>query len=316
MSYDIVTMGPLLCEIMRKELDKPLYSPADFSGPYASGDAAIMINTAAKLGANCAIIGVVGDDGFGRCVTDRMKESGVDCSMVRVDPKASTGTAFVCYFSDESRNFLYHVRHAAPGMLTADDVDLDKIRDAKWIHVSGFTLSTNQNSAEAVYKMVKGVSKKTKICFDPNIRPEVLSVEQIRSLCYPVIQRADLIFPSKGEAMMFTGESTDNAGCRKWASEGKIVVLKNGEAGCRIFSGNETMDIPSFPVMEVDPTGAGDTFCGAFLTALLEGKKLADCGRFANAAGAMSVRKRGPMEGAPSREELEAFLKEAEKQIC
>ena len=116
--------------------------------------------------------------------------------------------------------------------------------------------------------------------------------------------------------MMFTGESTDNAGCRKWASEGKIVVLKNGEAGCRIFSGNETMDIPSFPVTEVDPTGAGDTFCGAFLTALLEGKKLADCGRFANAAGAMSVRKRGPMEGAPSREELEAFLKEAEKQIC
>src|SRR5699024_9520494 len=109
MSYDIVTMGPLLCEIMRKERDKPLYSPAGFSGPYASGDAGIMINTAAKLGANCAIIGVVGDDGFGRCVTDRMKESGVDCSMVRVDPKASTGTAFVCYFSDGSRNFLYHV---------------------------------------------------------------------------------------------------------------------------------------------------------------------------------------------------------------
>ena len=72
MSYDIVTMGPLLCEIMRKELDKPLDRPADFSGPYPSGDTAIMLNAAAKLGARCAMIGVVGDDGFGRCVTDRL----------------------------------------------------------------------------------------------------------------------------------------------------------------------------------------------------------------------------------------------------
>ena len=111
---------------------------------------------------------------------------------------------------------------------------------------------------------------------------------------------------------MFTGASTDDEGCKQWASEGKIVVLKNGDAGCRIFSGDEIIDVPSFQVEEVDPTGAGDTFCGAFLTGLIEGKSLAECGRFANAAGAMSVRKQGPMEGAPSRDELDAFLKEHE----
>ena len=78
------------------------------------------------------------------------------------------------------------------------------------------------------------------------------------------------------------------------------------------LAGDEVIDVPSFQVEEVDPTGAGDTFCGAFLTAMIEGKSLAECGRFANAAGAMSVRKQGPMEGAPSREELEAFLREHE----
>lgn len=93
-------------------------------------------------------------------------------------------------------------------------------------------------------------------------------------------------------------------------AEGKIVVLKNGDAGCRIYSGDEVIDVPSFHVEEVDPTGAGDTFCGAFLTAMVEGKSLAECGRFANAAGAMSVGKQGPMEGAPSRAELDAFLEE------
>ena len=312
MGYDIVTIGPLLCEVMRKELDKPLDKPADFIGPYPSGDTPIMLNAAAKLGAKCAMIGVVGNDGFGRCVTDRLKESGADCSMVRIHPDASTGVAFVCYYSDGSRNFLYHVHHAAPGMLTPDDVDIEKLKGTKWVHITGFTMSTNQDSADAVYKLVRELPADTKISFDPNIRPEALSVEQIKELCGPVIERAGLIFPSKGEAMMFTDEADDDAGCRKWAADGKLVVLKNGEAGCRIFSGDEVIDVPSFQVEEVDPTGAGDTFCGAFLTALIEEKSLAECGRFANAAGAMSVRKQGPMEGAPSREELEAFLKEHE----
>lgn len=312
MGFDIVTMGPLICEVMRKELDKPLDAPADFTGPYPSGDAAIMLNAAAKLGANCAMIGVVGNDGFGRCVTNRLKESGADCSMIRIHPEASTGVAFVCYYSDGSRNFLYHVHHAAPGMLTPEDVDTEKLKGTKWLHVSGFTMSTNQASAEAVYKMVREASPETKVCFDPNIRPEALSVEEIRRLCMPVLERADLILPSKSEAMMFTGAASDDEGCRKWAAEGKIIVLKNGEAGSRIYTKDEVVDVPSFPVEEVDPTGAGDTFCGAFLTALIEGKSIRECGRFANAAGAMSVCKQGPMEGAPSREELEAFLKEHE----
>ena len=55
MGFDIVTMGPLICEVMRKELDKPLDRPADFTGPYPSGDAAIMLNAASKLGAKCAM---------------------------------------------------------------------------------------------------------------------------------------------------------------------------------------------------------------------------------------------------------------------
>ena len=95
--------------------------------------------------------------------------------------------------------------------------------------------------------------------------------------------------------MMFTGAATDDEGCGIWAKQGKTVVLKNGEQGCRIFSGNQVLDVPSFSVEEVDPTGAGDTFCGAFLAALIDGKSLSECGRFANAAGAMSVRRQGPM---------------------
>lgn len=309
MSYDIVTIGGLLCEVMRKELDRPLDAAADFTGPYPSGDTPIMINAAAKLGAKTGMIGVVGQDGFGRCVINRLEENGVDCSMVRAEKEASTGVAFVCYFSDGSRNFLYHVHQAAPGMMSDKDIDIVKLKGTKWLHITGFTMALSQSSAEAVNKILEELPEDTKISFDPNIRPESLSVEQIKELCEPVIKRASLIFPSKSEAKMLTGAQSDEEGCRQWAAQGKIVVLKNGEAGSRIYEKEQIMDVPSFSVEEVDPTGAGDTFCGAFIVGLCENKSLKECARFANAAGAMSVRKQGPMEGAPSREELEEFLR-------
>lgn len=312
MPYDIVTIGSMHCEIMRSELDKPLNIPAGFIGPYPSGDPAIMINAAAKLGAKCGIISVVGDDAFGRCVTERLEQSGVDCSMVRKTSQASTGAAFVCYYGDGSRDFLFHVEQAASGKVTKEDVDIEKLAGTKWINLSGFTIMLSRGCREAVYKIVAELPEGTKISFDPNVRMESSDIKRIKEYCAPVLDKASVIFPSRQEAAMFTDSKNDDIGCRKWAEQGKIVVLKNGEAGSRIYCKDQVADVPSYPVKEMDPTGAGDTFCGAFLTALTEGKTLEECGRFANAAGALSVQVAGPMEGAPSREEVEVYLRNNE----
>ena len=92
------------------------------------------------------------------------------------------------------------------------------------------------------------------------------------------------------------------------AREGKLVVLKQGPQGCRIFHHDGDIQVPGFAVQEVDPTGAGDSFCAGFTAALLEGMDLAEAGRFANAVGALAVTKKGPMEGAPTREQVAALL--------
>jgi sugar/nucleoside kinase (ribokinase family) len=58
----------------------------------------------------------------------------------------------------------------------------------------------------------------------------------------------------------------------------------------------------------VDPTGAGDSFCAGATVALLEGMSLAEMGRFGNAVGALAVTVKGPMEGAPTRGQVDALL--------
>jgi ribokinase len=67
--------------------------------------------------------------------------------------------------------------------------------------------------------------------------------------------------------------------------------------------------VPAFKVKPVDTTAAGDIFNGALAVALLEGKPLLEAVRFANAAAALSVTKLGAQSSAPTRAQIESFLK-------
>lgn len=310
---EILTIGGLLVEIMRKEVDHPFTQAADLIGPFPSGDVGIFIDVAARLGGDCAIIGAVGNDGFGECLIDRFGRDGVDTSMIETINGATTGTAFVAYFGDGSRSFIYHWRHAAAGMLNKNNITPDMLKDVKWAHFTGVTISVNEQCKEAVYHLIDCLPSSAKVSFDPNIRPEVLSVDQIRELCAPVLERADIFFPSKTEAMMFTQAASDDEGCKALAAQGKLVVLKNGTEGCRIFSGEKIVDVPAFTVEEIDPTGAGDSFCAGFITALNDGLDLVQAGEFANAVGALAVTQKGPMEGAKNKQEVLDFIRAQKK---
>jgi tagatose kinase len=308
---EVISIGNMLVEVMRANLDEPLDQPGTFVGPYPSGDTPIYVDTVARLGRRAGFIGVIGQDAFGRCLLDRFARDGVDASCVQVLPDNSTGVAFVAYFTGGNRKFLYHWRHAAAGQLAPEHVSPEYFRNAKWLHLTGCNLAVNESSREACYHAMAYLPPDARLSFDPNIRPEVLSAEQIRELCRPVLERADVFLPSLGEAMMFTGAASDEAGCRVLAQQGKLVVLKQGAQGCHIFSQNVDIQVPGFAVEEADPTGAGDSFCAGITVAMLEGMSMEQAGQFANAVGALAVTQKGPMEGAPTRGQVQALMQGA-----
>jgi sugar/nucleoside kinase (ribokinase family) len=305
---EVLSIGGILVEIMRQKLEEPLYEQGTFAGPFPSCDTPIYIDAVARLGRSAGYIGAVGKDDFGKCVLDRFERDGIDFSFGRVLPNHTTGVAFVAYFNDGSRKFIYHWRHAAAGQLSPEYINKEYINNAKWLHLTGCNLAASPTARDACYKSLEYLSSEAKLSFDANIRPELLSIDEIRELCAPVINRANVLFPSLGESQMLTGAKDDEEGCRLWAEQGKLVVLKQGPKGCRIFHEGTDISVPGFEVNEVDPTGAGDAFCGGFTVALLDGLDLLQAGRFANAVGAFAVTKLGPMEGNPTRSEVEIFL--------
>ena len=304
----VVSIGNMLVEIMRVKLDEPLDQAGSFVGPFPSGDTPIYIDTVARLGYSAGFIGVVGNDDFGRMLVQRLEADGADCSCVRVMPDNTTGVAFVAYFSGGARTFIFHWQHAAAGQLSPRDVRPDYLADTRWLHLTGCNLAITDSARQACYRAMHSLPAAAHVSFDPNIRPGALTIQQIRELCRPAIERANVILPSLSEAAMLTDTATDETGCRRWADQGKVVVLKMGAGGCRIFTRGTDMTIPALPVQEVDPTGAGDSFCAGFTVALLDGLDLPAAGRFANAVGALAVTKKGPMEGAPWRKEVDALL--------
>jgi sugar/nucleoside kinase (ribokinase family) len=131
----------------------------------------------------------------------------------------------------------------------------------------------------------------------------------VRDICQPVLDQCDLLLPSGSEATMLTGNQDSEAACRALLARGvEIVALKRGSEGSTVFTAHDRFDVPSIPVTEIDPTGAGDCYGGAFVVGLLEGWDLPTTARFANVAGALAVTKRGPMEGIPDRADIRARL--------
>jgi len=314
MCPDIICLGEMLVEIMRAEVGVPHIVPGLYKGPYPSGAPAIFIDSVARMGSPIGVtsgyIGVVGNDDFGLCITQKLAKDGVDISQVRIDKTKTTGAAFVQYNKDGSRKFIFSA--GAAGQTCPDDINKTFFKGIKNLHIMGSALSISETSRDACYKALK-VAKESNpdvvVSFDPNLRAEMMPIETIIKICKPILDATTVLLPSGEEAEMLAGVKGEDAACKELLKRGpKMVVLKRAKNGSRVYSGSKVVDQPSFKVKEIDPTGAGDSFGGAFMVGYIKNTPFEENLRFANAVGAMKVTSFGPMPDH-SRNDVIEFIK-------
>ena len=296
---DVWAVGEMLVEIMRSEPDIGFNKEDKFLGPFPSGAPAIFIDTIARLGHSSAIIGGVGQDGFGKCLIDRLSSDGVNCEYTKSFPNKSTAVAFVAYFKDGSRKFIYHIDNTPAVMVKIPDES--NISKPKFFHVMGCSLMINEKFRSLILEAARMFSKNgAKITFDPNIRVELLGEKNIYDVVGPIMEDCSILFPGVNELKMLTAEEKVEKGINKLFNEKKsleIIVLKRGKKGCSTYTREDKFDIGSYTVKEIDPTGAGDCFDAGFLCGLLEHKSIVESSKIAAAVGAINAAAFGPMEG-------------------
>jgi len=301
---DIISLGELLVEIMRTEQDVSHRNVgAIYRGPFPSGAPAIFIDSAARMTRDTTLkagfIGVVGDDEFGECIINKLRKDTVDISQIRVSKSLTTGIAFNQYNSNGTRKFIFSA--GAAGDISPNDIDEDYFSNVKALHIMGSSLSISQKSRNACYKAIKitrMINPNAIISFDPNLRPEMLNIEEILRISKPILEKTDILLPSGEEAEMLAGIKGEKAACLELLKGNpEIVLLKQGPLGSTIFNKGvtSTLHVPSFKIEERDPTGAGDSFGGAFIASYLKGWDFKRSLQFANAVGALKVNHFGPM---------------------
>ena len=159
---------------------------------------------------------------------------------------------------DESRK---DPREPEPASPSALDVPKD-FRDVRYVHICPFDFV----SQSQMVNLFKGGSNQT-VSLDP--APGYMVPAFWRDLRL-VLQGVTIFQPSEDELRsLFWGETNDLWEMARRISEygPQIVVIKRGSQGQMLYDvpGNHRYELPAYASRMVDPTGAGDAFCGGFL---------------------------------------------------
>jgi sugar/nucleoside kinase (ribokinase family) len=284
-----------------------------YSGPFPSGAAGIFIDQAARAGGTCIFVGAVGDDAFGQVVLDRLTEDGVDTRLIRTVTGVPTGSAFVGYNDDGSRDFVYNIVLSAAAQFGGGEATIAALAGfgVDVMHVSGSALSNPEMCAK-VLRVCKALhGRGVKISFDPNVRKELMGNPAYFGAVRAMMEICSIFLPSEDDAAaLFPGEELEGFAPKLLAQGMDHVVLKKGAHGSEAMSrAGDHVNLAGHKVEVRDPTGAGDCFCATFVTLIASGNySLREVMERANAAGALAVTKVGPMEGNSHLVAIEAFL--------
>lgn len=273
---------------------------------WSSGGAGVNVATAfARLGGLSRLISRVGDDPAAGAALASAERAGVDLSAVQRDPGRATGVCFIVVSPNAERTFLSY--RGANAFLTPPPGGTWE--GARRAHVCGHAL-------------LSGAQRETALQFlrEAEGRGVPLSLD----LCLPlaevhgaglaeVLPAFELVFANEAELRRLAGgdgaADLDGAAARVVALGARSLVVKRGPLGASLvcipgLAGGARVDVPAFPVVARDTTGAGDAFVAGYLWALGHGHDHLMAARFANAAGALTAAADGAARALPGLEDV------------
>ena len=256
---------------------------------------------AARLGGEVTFVSRVGKDVFGEEALKGFQREGIDTSFVFQDEAAPSGVALILVNAQGENSIA--VAPGANGKLTPEDIDAIEFKKLG-VEFLLMQLEIPMNTVVHAVQQAKSLGIKT-----------VLNPAPAQELPDKLLQQLHMITPNETEAQLLTGvDVRDEPSAHKAAlllqEKGvEIVIITMGAHGAFVKSPDYKGLVPPPRVQPVDTTAAGDTFNGALVVALGQGRRLEDAVDFANRAAAISTTRRGAQASIPAIEELENSYK-------
>ncbi|WDD94076.1 sugar kinase [Burkholderia sp. FERM BP-3421] len=314
---DVVTYGEAMAMFVAAETG-PLAEVGRFTKRAAGADLNVAIGLA-RLGFKVGWMSRVGRDSFGRFVLDTLAREGIDASCVTLDARYPTGFQLKSRCDDGSDPVVEYFRAgSAASHLSLADYVPDYVLGARHLHLTGVAPAISASSCELAFQLAREMHAAGRsISFDPNLRPSLWpSTDVMTRTLNALAALADWVLPGLAEGRQLTGRDTPAEIARFYLDQGaRGVVIKLGPAGAYYQTATGESGAVAAERVEnvVDTVGAGDGFAVGVVSALLEGKGVADAVARGNGIGALAIQVIGDSEGLPTRIELDRLEKRSNR---
>ena len=264
---------------------------------YSGGKGANQAVAVARLGYPSILLGMVGEDIFGTQLLEILGREGIDTSHVLRVP-GSTGTASIVVDARAENSII--VTPGANLQVSPDYLDSKR----HLLGTAGMVLAQLEVPLPTIRRLAQ-------LCEELDV-PLMLDPAPAQELDSATLARISWLTPNQTEASFYAAEAVDSEATITSLLDQNVrnVILKRGQSGVVIgmAGDNSRYAIPAYAVKAVDTTAAGDSFNGAFAVAQLRGLDLDESARYAAAAAALSVTRKGAQSSLPTSEEVQQFL--------
>lgn len=287
MSFDVIVCGSLHLDVVVKSPALPRLDETVVGSSWqqvCGGKGGNQAVQAAKAGARTAMLGRVGNDGFGAILIDNLTQSGVDCSGVSIHPELGSGMS-VAILQDDGDYGAVIVSGANTG------IDAAGLK-TQLAALDGAAVLVLQNEVpEAVNIAAASVAAQQGTTVIFNAAPA-------RTLSSALMQHVHVLIVNRVEAEAMAGVAVHDFASAHLAlpqlrSVTCAVIITLGGAGLLVAPlHGDAVEIPAVPVIVTSTHGAGDCFVGVLAAQLAQKQSLLDACHVANHRAAAFVSRR------------------------
>ncbi|MHB1104199.1 MAG: sugar kinase [Devosia sp.] len=273
---------------------------------YRMGFAGDTLNTAwyarALLPRNWSVdyVTALGDDLYSARMRAFFSENGIGTSHTQ-EIKGRRPGLYLIHQQGGDRHFTYWRGQSAAKLLADDPEALDlALTGATIVYFSGISLAILAPRARG--KLLKAIVKArnagARVVFDPNVRPALWTSPAVMgSALTAAATIADLVMPTHSDEAPVFGDRSPAATAERYLAIGvEEVVVKNGAEPALVATAGLRESVPaSQPERIVDPTGAGDSFNGAYLAARVAGRGPIEAAKAAHRVAGIVIGHKGAL---------------------
>lgn len=242
----------------------------------------------ARLGGDVSMVGTVGTDVFGSQLIQNLADNGIVTDNVERVTEKPSGSAHIT-IADGDNSIVY-----IPG--ANNEMTVARIEQLKETLLTAAIVIVQNELPQAV------IDEIITFCFENDIKT-IYNPAPARVVAAEILEKATYFTPNESEFHQLFPDLTITEGLEKYPNQ---LILTMGSKGVYFNDGEKEVQIPSYKVVPVDTTGAGDTFNGAFAVALSKGMSVQSSIQFGNLAASLSIQKMGAQGGMPTLEAMKA----------